>query len=211
MAHGDRPLSPRGSRDVLHTHSGGDCSVYKVMFSTSSRDYVPDLDLETKFSLISTLKGWITPSPNHFRLFELNWIEFSQVISAIKLRMMSECSEDGHNILWKLIFWVWYILYKCIRNRIVEFHNTNSFEICIQFLCLNMHANNNDYPHPPSSQNLEIGLIEDKSILIVEILTFLLGQCRPFCSDKYRVSFFLMEFCGRLRTSCLYAPPWWRV
>ena len=60
-----------------------------------------------------------------------------------------------------------------------------------------MHANNNDYPHPPSSQNLrlvfEIGLIEDKSILIIEILTFLLGQRRPFCSDKYRVSFFLME------------------
>ena len=96
--------SPRGSRNVLHTHSGGDCSVYKVMFSTSSRDYVPDLDLETKFSLISTLKGWITPSPNHFRLFELNWIEFSQVISAIKLRMIPNALNMGITFFENLFF-----------------------------------------------------------------------------------------------------------
>ena len=98
------PLVVLGDNDVVHTHSGGDCSVYKVMFSTSSRDYVPDLDLETKFSLISTLKGWITPSPNHFRLFELNWIEFSQVISAIKLRMIPNALKMGITFFENLFF-----------------------------------------------------------------------------------------------------------
>ena len=91
MEHG--ASSPGSSRNVVRTHLGGplNCSVYKVIFfSTSSRDYVPDLDLETKFSLISTIKGWITPSPNHLKLFELSWIEFSQMIFAMRLQMMSK-------------------------------------------------------------------------------------------------------------------------
>ena len=104
MVHG--ASSPGSPRNVVRTHLGGplNCSVYKVMFSTSSRDYVPDLDLETKFSLISTLKGWITPSPNHFRLFELNWIEFSQVISAIKLRMIPNALNMGITFFENLSF-----------------------------------------------------------------------------------------------------------
>ena len=63
-------------------------------------------------------------------------------------------------------------------------------------------------PPSPLQSNLglafKVGLFEKESILIVEVLTFLHGQCRPFCSDQCR--FFLVELCGGLKASCLYAP-----
>ena len=112
---------------------------------------------------------------------------FNQVISAIRFRKMSE-------------FWAetsfFYSIYSCLfggRVACISHHPPPlpNLSISIQgFECVL-------YARPffeqivcsiPLQSNLglafEVGLFEKESILIVKVLTFLLGQCRPFCWDR---------------------------